>query len=191
MVYRAEPGACRFARTWPGSHPTDFLEPPSSSSMTAGPKAKPISGYNIPWNSDRWCLRDGWEAGDRFVPLATVVCLGSFSFWHRSMGKTQSLPSPRVWTPRPRACWARVGMSEARKAKLYWGLATYVYVLAALVRLWPLCSCVLDGGEALSLLAWSFLAPGTAALCCPLRGHGLWNFFRRLALNTMGYNQAF
>lgn len=71
----------------------------------------------MPWSSDCWCLRDGWEASDRFVPPATVVCLGSFSFWHRSMHKTQSLPSPRVWTPHPGACWERVAMSEAQKAK--------------------------------------------------------------------------
>lgn len=134
LVCRAEPGALTVVRHPAGllghgqsPHPTDFLQLPSSSSTTAVPKlAKPISGYNIPWNSDCCCLRDGWEAGDRFVPPATVVCLGSFSFWHRTMGKTQSLPSPRVWTPHPRACWARVGMSEARKAKCSWALATCV-----------------------------------------------------------------
>lgn len=52
--------------------------------------------------------------------LLQSVCLDSFSFWRRFVGKTQSLLSPRVWTPHPRACWARVGMSEAHKAEPSW-----------------------------------------------------------------------
>lgn len=58
--------------------------------------------------------------------LLQSVCLGSFSFWCRFAGKTQSLPSPRVWIPHPRACWARVGMSEAHKAEPSWALVSCI-----------------------------------------------------------------